>query len=173
MRGWKRASRGTAHEAYLFHPLLSEVIGLALDAESGNGEHQIALVESSGPLQDRVDDALVGASNVTEDGSDVGSVNVDRVDVGEAAGQFVNQWQMIEQPGEVIERSVGRHGQGLCSVHVAMAGLLEPGDSRRGNGEAQTKWSNRCSTKRRREAIGRCRESFHKPGSKRSRRGCL
>ncbi len=137
----------------LFQPLLAEVVRLALDAESRNSKHQVTLVKSGGPLQDRIDDALVGAGDVAEDGGDVGSVDVDGVDVGEAVGQLVNQWKVRELSSQIVKRSVGRHGQGWwrwlsCKVQGAMAGL-EAGDATRGNGndEARRRGSNRCCTK--------------------------
>lgn len=87
----------------LVQPLLAQVIRLALDAESRNSKSQVALVECSSPLESWVDDGRVSARDVVKDAGDVGSVDVDGVDVGETVGILVHQRQVFKLLGQVIE----------------------------------------------------------------------
>lgn len=106
----------------LVQPLLAQVIRLALDAESRNSQCQVTLVERSSPLESWVDDGRVSAGDVVKDAGNVGSVDVDGVDVGEAVGILVHQRQVLKLLGQVIERSVGSHGCERPMLEKLLAG---------------------------------------------------
>jgi hypothetical protein len=71
--------------AYLCNPLLGKLVGLlALDAESRGCQDEVALIETSSPLEIGVYDATVDAGYVVKDIGQMGAVEIERVDGGVA-----------------------------------------------------------------------------------------
>ena len=73
--------------AYLLHPFCSQVVWLlAFDPQSGYRQHHVALLKRLCPLQRRVDDLGLNASDLCKNRREVCPVDVDGVDVWEAIG---------------------------------------------------------------------------------------
>ncbi len=105
----------------LVAPLLDELVGLlALDAEGGGGEDEVALVEGRGPLQGAVDDLGVDGGDVGEDVGEVGAVEVEGVELGVAVGVLVGdgvEAHAVDSLGELLHVGAdkGRRQAGLCA----------------------------------------------------------
>ena len=101
---------------HLLANLLGQLIRLlALDAQGGHRQGQVALVQRLGPLEDRVNDFRVDTAGLSKQLGDVGAVDVQRVVLGVRVGRRrdIGDAEALESGGQLVDGSHGECSEGL------------------------------------------------------------